>query len=67
VRVKRGHRFVGHLVAGKLEHFILMAHGVAARAYFVVAIAVLGEWRPGTAHPGDVAGLRARKVDRGAP
>jgi hypothetical protein len=38
-----------------------VVHSVAARAHFIVAIAVLGERRAGTAHPGDVAGsVRAR-------
>jgi hypothetical protein len=37
-----------------------VAHGVAARAHLVVAIAILGEWRAGTADRGDVAGLGAQ-------
>jgi hypothetical protein len=61
VRIERRHRFVVHLVAGKLEHFILVAHGVAARAHFVVAIAILGD--PGTAHPAIwPASVRARLI-----
>jgi len=48
VRGERRHCFVVRLVAGKLEHFILVAHGVAARAHFIVAIGILGEWRAGT-------------------
>ena len=48
MRGERRHCFGVHLVAGKLEHFILVAHGVAARAHFIVAIGILGEWRAGT-------------------